>query len=333
MPREAEQLSDKLHERPDARRLRIEARRAKPRARRLWKPLIDADIKGSAGDIVAHPEAAAPPPIDLIGQPINRIRCKSKGLADIAHGAAAAIADDLADKRRPVAPILCVDMLTDLLAPLVLEIDVDVGRLVPFAADEALEQDVDSIGIDRRDPEGIADRTVGGGTAALAKDAARPGERDDVMNGQEVRCIAKIVDDGEFMLELTRDLRRDAARVPLPRSAPDQSTQVLHRRHPLRHHLVGILVTKFFEREGGGAVKDSPGRLECVGTIRISPHDVGHRTQAAFGVQRDLARCPIDAHAVPDARERVKQRLAHECVHADVARGDNRHIKYVGQHA
>ena len=41
-----------------------------------------------------------------------------------------------------VAAVFLVDVLDHLLAPLVLEIDVDVGRLVALLGDEALEQQV-----------------------------------------------------------------------------------------------------------------------------------------------------------------------------------------------
>jgi hypothetical protein len=51
-------------------------------------------------------------------------------LAHLADGAAAAIADDGADDRRAVAAVAVIDVLDHLLAPLVLEIDVDIGRLV-----------------------------------------------------------------------------------------------------------------------------------------------------------------------------------------------------------
>ena len=47
--------------------------------------------------------------------------------------------------------------LHDDLAPLVLEIDIDVGRLAALLADEALEQQVVAVGIDRGDAEHVAD--------------------------------------------------------------------------------------------------------------------------------------------------------------------------------
>jgi hypothetical protein len=40
-------------------------------------------------------------------------------------------------------------VLDDLLAALMLEIDIDVGRLVALAAHETLEEHVDALGIDR----------------------------------------------------------------------------------------------------------------------------------------------------------------------------------------
>ena len=72
-------------------------------------------------------------------------------------------------------PYLPIDVLDHLLAPLVLEIDVDVGRLVALRRDEALEQEVDAVGVDRGDAEAVADRGIGRRAAALAEDVLRSG--------------------------------------------------------------------------------------------------------------------------------------------------------------
>ena len=74
-------------------------------------------------------------PIDVVGQ--------AEGLADLADRAAAAIGDDGGGDAGVVAAVFLVDVLDHLLAPLVLEIDVDVGRLVALGGDEALEQQID----------------------------------------------------------------------------------------------------------------------------------------------------------------------------------------------
>ena len=57
-----------------------------------------------------------------------------------------AVADDGRGHSRMVAAILVVDVLDHLLAALVLEVDVDVRRLVALGADEALEQQVGKAG-------------------------------------------------------------------------------------------------------------------------------------------------------------------------------------------
>ena len=72
------------------------------------------------------------------------------------------------DDAGAVAPVASVDVLHHLLAPLVLEIDVDVGRLLPLLADEALEQQVDLGRIDRGDAEAVAHSRVGRAAPPLA---------------------------------------------------------------------------------------------------------------------------------------------------------------------
>ena len=52
--------------------------------------------------------------------------------------------------------------LHDDLAPLVLEIHVDIGRLAPLLRDEALEQQIIALGVDRGDAQHVANCAVGG---------------------------------------------------------------------------------------------------------------------------------------------------------------------------
>ena len=85
----------------------------------------------------------------------------------------------VAAERGVVAAVGVEHPLHDVLAPLVLEIDVDVRRLVPLLGDEALEQQIVAAGIDRGDAEHEADRRVGGRSAPLAEDVLRAGEADD----------------------------------------------------------------------------------------------------------------------------------------------------------
>src|SRR5215469_15613309 len=88
-------------------------------------------------------------------------------LAEISHGASRSVHDDGGGDRRPLASILPVDVLNDFLAPLVLEIDVDVGRFVALLGDEALHQERAALEPHGRDAEAIADERVRGRAAAL----------------------------------------------------------------------------------------------------------------------------------------------------------------------
>ena len=110
-------------------------------------------------------------------------------LADIAQRALRPIADDGRAQRGMIATIGVEHPLHDDLAPLVLEIDVDVGRLAPFLRDEALEQQIVAVGIDRGDAEHVADGGIGGRAAALAENVLRAREADDGIHRQEIRRV------------------------------------------------------------------------------------------------------------------------------------------------
>ena len=70
-----------------------------------------------------------------------------------------------------------------------LEVDVDVGRLVALGRDEAFEQKIETRRIHLGDPEAIADGGIGGRAAALAEDFLRAREAHDVVHGEEVRRV------------------------------------------------------------------------------------------------------------------------------------------------
>ena len=99
---------------------------------------------------------------------IDLIEREPEGLAHVADGRAGPVADHLADHPGPVAAVLLVDVLDHLLAPLVLEVHVDVGRLAALGGDEALEEEPHPHRIDRGDAEDEADRRVRGASPPLA---------------------------------------------------------------------------------------------------------------------------------------------------------------------
>ena len=57
--------------------------------------------------------------------------------------------------------VLFVDVLDDLFASLVFEIDIDIGSFVPLAGDEPFEEQIVTARIDAGDPQTKADSRIG----------------------------------------------------------------------------------------------------------------------------------------------------------------------------
>src|SRR4051794_10138449 len=113
---------------------------------------------------------------DQARKPGRHILLEAHGLAHLADGHARAVVDDGCADGGALAAVAGIEILDHLLAPLVLEIDVDVGRLASVGGDEALEQQVDLGWVDAGDPEAEAHGAVGGRAAALAEDILTAGE-------------------------------------------------------------------------------------------------------------------------------------------------------------
>ena len=99
-------------------------------------------IEAGSRDVLGVDAAIAPAP-DAGGQRADRVVRQAQRLADLADRAARAVVDHGRGDAGALAAVFRVDVLDDLLAPLVLEVDVDVGRLVALGRDEALEQQVE----------------------------------------------------------------------------------------------------------------------------------------------------------------------------------------------
>ena len=83
---------------------------------------------------------------------------EAEDLGRLADRRAGAIGDHGGGEPGALAAVALVDVLDHLLAPLVLEIDVDVGRLVALGRDEALEQQIEARRIDLGDRRGRSRR-------------------------------------------------------------------------------------------------------------------------------------------------------------------------------
>ena len=192
--------------------------------------------------------------IDFVGRHAER-------LANIAQRAFGTVTNHRRCKRRAPAPIFAIDVLDHLLAPLVLEIDVDVRRLVPLARNEALEQHVHPHGVDLGDAERVAHDRVRCRAASLAQDVFRARIAHQVLDGEEERLVTELGDERELVLHHLAHLGLDAARKATAQALLGQLCEPARRRVLGRHQLRRILVAQLVERELA-ALGDAPGLFQ-----------------------------------------------------------------------
>ena len=225
--------------------------------------------------------------------------------------------------RRAVVAVAPVDVLDDFLAPLVLEVDVDVRRLASLSGHEALEQQIDLGGIDRGDTERIAGHGVGGGSAPLAENAAGAREVRDVVDGEEVACVAEIGDDGEFLFHRRAHLLRHALRPAPCRPFPGQRREMFIRGAARRHRLVRVLVGELVEREAAGT-GDLHRARDCLGEGREEAGHLSGRLEVPLGMRREQQARRFQRRVLADAGEHVGERPAFRRMHQDIAGREQR---------
>ena len=138
-------------------------------------------------------------------------------LAHVAHRRARAVADDVRDHRRVAPAVALVHPLDDLFAALVLDVEVDVGRLGALAAQEALEEQVHAYRIDRGDAEAVSrPRCWRRCRVPDTGCRSRSAELHDLLHRQEVAAVVEVEDDREAR---SRSGACTALRHARPRSA------------------------------------------------------------------------------------------------------------------
>ena len=158
---------------------------------------------------------AAVPPGHGFGQAVDLLQVEAQRLAHVAHRALGPVGDDGGGQRRAIAAVFRIEILDHLLAPLVLEIHVDVGRLVALVGNETLEQHVHAGRVHFGDVQRITHRRIGRRAAPLAQDAAAAGEAHDVVHGEEVRLVFELCDERQFVFHQGAHLVGHAVREAL----------------------------------------------------------------------------------------------------------------------
>ena len=169
-------------------------------------------------------------------------------VADRGAGEHRAERDDLGDA---VLAVLRGHVGDDLVAPVVLEVDVDVGHRHPVGVEEALERQPVVNRIDRRDPERVGDDRTRRRAAARRLDPLLAGVAHEVGDDQEVARVAHRGDHAQLVVEPLLELRGHAAVAALepalafrPKPALDRlavghremrDPQLAQRKREIRH--------------------------------------------------------------------------------------------------
>ena len=153
---------------------------------------------------------------------------------------------------------MIINILDHLFAPLVLEVDVDVGRLVALGRDEALEQKIEVRRIDLGDPEAVADRGIGRRAAALTEDFLRAREAHDVVHGEEVRRVIERGDQLKFVCQRFTRALRNAVRIARSCALPGEGFERRLGRCMALAQLFRIAMLEFVKAEGE-AVEEADG--------------------------------------------------------------------------
>ena len=192
---------------------------------------------------------AAVPPRHGFGQPIHLLQVETQRLAYVAHRALWLVGDHGGGECRALPAVFRIEVLDHLLAPIVLEIHVDVRRLVALLGDETLEQHFHAGRIHFGDVQCIAHRRVGGRATPLAQDAAAAGEAHDVMHGEEIRLVLEFCDEGQFVFHQRANLVRHPMREALWETFLGQLAQIGNGRLTFRYQFFGILIAQLVEGE------------------------------------------------------------------------------------
>ena len=224
---------------------------------------------------------------EVLGGAIERGLGDAERLADVAHGGARAVADDVADHRGVIAAVDRVDVLDHFFAALVLDVEIDVGRLGALAREEALEQEAHADRIDRGDAEAEADGRVRGRAAALAHDVAPPAVRHDLVHRQEVARVVELLDHARARRRAARGRsagcrRRSATRRLRTRACAGTAAEVRAVGQALGRIAIAQLAER--ERAARGDVERARDRAGLVGVELVRTRAVrGDRARRCRG--------------------------------------------------
>ena len=217
--------------------------------------------------------------------------------------------NDGGDDGRTVPAIAPVDILHHLLAPRMLEIDIDVGRLQPLLGNEAFEQQIDLGRIDGSDAEHVAHGGIGRRPSPLTQDVLTTCIMHDVVHGEKIMRVFEFGDEIELLTQSGAQRVINLAAETGLHTRPGQVFQMLLRGLARRHRLVGILIFELIERkrDAGGKPHGLRDRLRRVAK---QPRHFICGLEMAFGIGLNALADRLDGRLLADAGEDILQGAA-----------------------
>ncbi len=144
---------------------------------------------------------------DRLGDAVHLAVAQAQHAADVADGGPGEHGAEGDDLGHVVGAVLARDVVDDLVAPAVLEVDVDVRHRHAVGVEEALEGQLVADRVDRRDAQRVGHDRARRRAAAGGRDALLAGEAGEVGDDQEVARVAHPDDDAELVVEPLLELR------------------------------------------------------------------------------------------------------------------------------
>ena len=115
---------------------------------------IDDEIGGEpCGKVDGFTDRFRVSGVEVTGEAVDLRLGEAERLPDVLEDGLRPIGDHVRNHRRPLPPVAAVAVLDDLLAPLRLEVDVDIGRPGSLFREETFEGQVQPDGIDPGEAE------------------------------------------------------------------------------------------------------------------------------------------------------------------------------------
>ena len=223
----------------------------------------DTDFFHLSGEIIQ-----LVPPATLGLQLLDGGRSQAQSLANIPQCTLETVGDLGGRKPGALAAVFAVDVLDDFLASFVLEVHIDIRRLIAFAGNKALEQQANLVRVNLGNKQAVTHHGVGGRTATLVQDVLAACMLDNVVNGEEVVLIPKLGDERQFGFYLCTDMRLGTLGPAYRNAGFHQVAQVFTGTFVFRHDFRWIVVLQLLEAESTACgdchcVVDRPLWIKC----------------------------------------------------------------------